>query len=339
MTRATINDVARLAEVSKKTVSRVLNQEPNVHTDTRQRVLDAMSHLNYRPSKQARGLASTQTYLVGLIYDNPNDSYIADIQQGCLDSCNELGYHLLIQPVEYNATTTSQQINMLITESQVDGLILTPPFSDDESILNLLEELKRPYIRIGGTFHDDRAAYITANDRTITRQLTDYLIYLGHQRIGFIKGHPDHPVAELRYQGYLQALDDHGLVPAEELIHEGKFDFRSAELAARKMLALKEPPTAIFASNDLMAAGVLKVAIQNNMQVPHELSVCGFDDSPISNHIWPSITTVRQPFVAIAHEACNQLIKQVKTKHIPEDQVHECDLMIRASTAPPGKKR
>jgi LacI family transcriptional regulator len=338
MARTTINDVARHANVSKKTVSRVLNQEPNVHIDTRQRVLDAMNELNYRPSKQARGLASTQSFLIALVYDNPNKSYIADIQQGCLDSCNELGYHLLIQPLNYASDDSRAHIRDLVVESEVDGLILTPPFSDNQQVLTLLDELQRPFVRIGGTFKDERAAYVTANDRKISHQLIDYLIYLGHKRIGFIKGHPDHPASDLRFNGYLQALEEHGITVAEELIHEGMFSFSEAEAATRKMLALDEPPSAIFASNDDMAAAVLKVASQNNIQVPHELSVCGFDDNPISNQIWPSITTIRQPMVTIAREASRRLIRQVKTKQPEEDVIFDCDLMIRASTAPPGKK-
>ena len=154
--------------------------------------VDAMEQLNYRPSKQARGLATTRSYLIGLIYDNPNKSYIAEIQEGCLESCTKMGYHLLIQPLDYQSGTCLDDIRYLVIDSQMDGLILTPPFSDDERILALLEELKRPFTRIGGTYHDQRAAYVTANDKKIAYQMTDYLIYLGHKHIGFIKGHPAH---------------------------------------------------------------------------------------------------------------------------------------------------
>lgn len=337
MTRATINDVAKAAEVSKKTVSRVLNQEPNVHLDTRQRVLDAMGKLNYKPSKQARGLASTQSYLIALIYDNPNKSYISNVQEGCLRSCNEFGYHLLIHPLDYDADDRAQDIKDLILDSQVDGIILTPPFSDNREILDLVADLNKPCVRIGGTVADDNSVYVTANDLSISKKMTRYLISLGHKRIGFIKGHPDHPASHLRFKGYANALAESGMETSNELICEGKFDFTSAEKACRKMLALKQPPTAIFASNDQMAAAVLKVASQSGLEVPHSLSVCGFDDSPISNYIWPSLTTVKMPIQQIATEASKYLMQRIKNHNLITNVVHECELVIRASTAPPGK--
>jgi len=339
MARATINDVANSAGVSKKTVSRVLNQEANVHLDTRQRVLDAMEQLNYRPSKQARGLATTRSYLIGLIYDNPNKSYISEIQEGCLESCTKMGYHLLIQPLNYQSGKCLDDIRYLVIDSQMDGLILTPPFSDDERILALLEELKRPFTRIGGTYHDTRAPHVTANDKKISFQMTDYLVHLGHKRIAFIKGHRDHSASELRYCGYLNALEEHGLSVQEQYVEEGGFEFQQAEKAARKLLSLKERPTAIFASNDQMAAAVLKVAEQNDIEIPHQLSVCGFDDAPISRYIWPSITTVRQPLRDIATCASLELIQGIKKNSgsLP-DHTFDCELKIRASTAPPGRR-
>ena len=338
MSRATINDVAREAHVSKKTVSRVLNQEPNVHLDTRQRVLDAMERLNYKPSKQARGLASTQSYLIALIYDNPNKSYISDVQDGCLTSCNEFGYHLLIHPLDYDAEDRAQDIKDLILDSQVDGIVLTPPFSDNREILDLIAELQKPCVRIGGTVADDNSVYVTANDLSIAKKMTKYLISLGHKRIGFIKGHPDHPASHQRYKGYANALAESGMETTDELICDGKFEFASAEKACRKMLSLDQPPTAIFASNDQMAAAVLKVASQSGVEVPHGLSVCGFDDAPISNYIWPSLTTVKMPIKQIAVEASRYLVQQIKNQNPITNVVHECELVIRASTAPPGKQ-
>ena len=338
MTRATINDVARVAEVSKKTVSRVLNQEPNVHLETRQRVLDAMNNLHYRPSKQARGLASTQSYLIGLIYDNPNKSYISDVQDGCLKSCNESGYHLLIHPTDYDAENRNQDIVDLITDSQVDGIVLTPPFSDNQSILSQIKELQIPCVRIGGTIDSPDSVYVTANDRSISRQLTNYLISLGHSRIGFIKGHPDHPASELRYRGYAEALAENGIASDKSIIQEGQFEFDCAEAVSRKMLAIEQRPTAVLASNDEMAAAVLKVASQKGLQVPHDLSVCGFDDAPVSNYIWPSLTTIKQPVSKISTQACRFLLQQIKQKSVPENVVYDCELIIRASTAPPGNQ-
>lgn len=343
MSKVTINVVAQHAGVSKKTVSRVLNDEPNVKESTKQRVKAVFEELGYRPSPVARGLATNQSFLIGLLYDNPNKSYVSDIQNGALSECKKFGYHLIIEPANHESEDLLSKVEKLWVESRLDGLILTPPFSDMEALLNMLDELKARYVRIGATklnrqkpegLKETRS--VISNDQQATYEITNYLISLGHSKIGFVKGHADHPVSEQRYQGYLQALEDNKLQLDLSLVETGQFDFKSGEEAGRRLLSRQELPTAILASNDYMAAGVFKVASQKRISVPHDLSVVGFDNAPISEYLWPSLTTVKQPIYEMAAKAASMLIDSAKPQKLETKPVRlESELVIRESTAPP----
>jgi len=331
----TINDVAKLAGVSKKTVSRVLNEEANVRESTRLVVMQAVESLGYKPNPQARGLASNQSFLIGLIYDNPNKSYVSDVQEGALTACEEHGYHLLIQPMIHDQNDVVDKIESLIYSSRLDGLILTQPFSDNKSLNTLLKKINLPYARIAPTEMMDDSLNVVCNDVESAYQMTRYLISLGHIKIGFIVGHPDHPVSQQRLNGYIKALQENKIEYDAKYVQQGFFDFNSGEDCARRLLSLEERPTAIFASNDYMAAGVLKVASQKQISVPHQLSVAGYDNAPISSYIWPALTTVKQPVTQQALMATTLLIQTIRKKMPEETTINlENKLIIRESTAP-----
>ena len=335
MQKITINDVAKHAGVSKKTVSRVLNDEPNVSETTKLKVRAIFEELGYRPSPQARGLATNQSYLIGLMYDNPNKSYVSDVQTGALEICDQKGYHLLIRPCEYESNSLLTDVANLLTNSRLDGLVLTPPFSDMYSLIEMLDQKQLPYVRIAPTIMTSHSPCVISNDIDAAFEMTRHLISLGHSKIGFIKGHPDHNVSEQRLVGYQRALAQSGILFAPELVQQGYFTFSSGEDSARKLLALPAPPSAIFASNDYMAAGVLKVAAQKNISVPHELSVAGFDNAPISSYIWPSLTTVKQPVRDMASQALRMLIETIRDTRLENNELYLKDeLILRNSTAP-----
>ena len=330
----TINDVAKHAGVSKKTVSRVLNNEPNVSQQTKDKVHQTFLELGYKPSSMARGLASNKSFLIGLIYDNPNKSYVVDVQEGALKVCNDQGYHLIIHPADHTCEQVYQEIQSFVMSSRLDGLVITPPFSDNKQLLTLLEKLDVPTVRVGATFEYAPHLSISTNDAEASYQMTKHLIELGHKLIAFIKGHPDHSVSELRYQGYKRAMDEHNIDIHPELIKTGDFSFESGEHTSVELLNNPEiRPTAIFASNDEMAAGVLKVAQQMKVRVPESLSVAGFDDTEIAIHLWPSLTTVRQPVRQMAEQAVSMLFNsfnennQLELNHELQDE-----LKLRAST-------
>ncbi len=334
--KATILDVAKLAEVSKKTVSRVLNKEPNVRKETVEKVEKAMAALDYRPSLSARSLASNRSYLIALLYDNPVAHYIVDVQSGVLDYCKSQGYSLIIQPCRYTDDAVLNTIDELVNQSNIDGFILTPPFSDMDTVTNCLEELNKPYVRIAPVNHETGSDCVYCDDYKSAYEMTQHLIDLKHQDIGFIIGHPDHSACQLRFDGYQQALKDNGLSVKDKLVAQGDNSFESGLRCAEQLLSLKQPPTAIFASNDEMAAGVVAIAHQRGWQIPSDLSIAGFDDNPIAAQIWPKLTTVRQPVNAMARGAAKMLISNLGNRseaiNNHQEQLLECDLVYRDST-------
>jgi len=336
--RPTIDDVARLAGVSIKTVSRVFNRAPNVRPTTRENVLAAADNLNYRPNLSARQLASNLTYVVGMLYDQPKIfDYIAEVQYGALQVCRQSGYNLLINPCRADSPDLIRELIGL--HHQVDGFIVLQPLSDVDSLNRLLLENNIPCVRVSqrpfGGF-----PWISVADEDAADDMTEYLLQLGHRRIGFIVGHPDHGQSHDRLAGYRRALKRHDIDFNEDLVEQGCFDYESGCSCARNLLSSTPPPTAIFASNDAMAMGVLTVAHEMGLDVPRELSVAGFDDSPLAQHSWPPLTTVGQPIAEVARLATEELMNQLQGRS--EGDSHHClaaELVLRASTARPPLNR
>ena len=208
--KVTIHDVARMSGVSIKTVSRVLNREPNVKADTRDRVQEAVAALNYRPNISARSLAGSKAYLIGVFFDNPSPAYVTDVQLGAIGRCRTEGYHLIVEPLDSEGDVEEQVAPMLAT-LRMDGVILTPPVCDDVRVLAVLDAEGVPYVRLSPDRDLDRSAYVRMDDMAAAYEMTAHLIKLGHKDIAFIKGHPDHGAAHLRYDGYAKAMADHGL--------------------------------------------------------------------------------------------------------------------------------
>lgn len=340
MAKATIDDVAELAGVSIKTVSRVVNKEPNVRPETRDKVLSAIAELDYRPNLSARSLAGNRSYVLGLLYGNPSANYVIDIQEGVLSICRPQGYDLLIHPCNHRDENLTKEIVDMIHQKRIDGLILTPPLSDNLSVVNALKSISIPFVRVAPTGNKDVCPYVETNDEEASYDMTCQLIAMGHKRIGFIRGHPDHLAVSLRYDGYKAALIENNIDLTEDLIEQGFNSFESGETCANKLLQKKPRPTAIFAANDDMAAGVMMVAHQNGIKIPDELSVVGFDDTPVAHQLWPSLSTVRQPIQQMAKKATDLLLKQLRGKDVqlPASMLSS-SLIMRESTGPAPKKK
>jgi LacI family transcriptional regulator len=189
---ATIYDVARAAAVSIKTVSRVLNGEPNVRPQTRQRVMESAAALRYRPSLSARSLAGARSYLLGLLFDNPSPAYVAEVQSGLTARCREAGYHLVVEPVSCESPDVASVVEALTGALRMDGLVLTPPVCDAAAVLDVLDSIGMPYVRIAPWGDVGRGARVAMDDRRAAYEMTDHLLELGHRDIGFIRGHPRH---------------------------------------------------------------------------------------------------------------------------------------------------
>lgn len=328
----TIKDVASNAGVSIKTVSRVVNKESGVSIKTRDKVQAAIKTLGYTPNHSARGLAGKKSYLLGLLYDNPSAAYVLALQAGVLLQCEADGYDLLIHPCSGNAHTLIDDIVSLVKRSRIDGLILTPPLSDYKQLIKALDDNGVKFVRVS-PLKEHHSSYVISNEIDAVKSLIRYLISLGHRDIGFITGQPDHAASHWRLRGFKEAMQEANLPISDVYIQQGDFSFESGERCARSMLELASKPTAIFASNDYMAAGVIKVARQMNMSIPRDISIAGFDDAPVASQLWPPLTTIKQPVDKLAAMAAKQLISQIRAE--PNQIITEqfaCELVIRGTT-------
>ena len=304
----TIKDVSNHADVSIKTVSRVINNEENVADATKHKVLASIKKLGFSPNKSAQSLRSKRSYMIALIYDNPNKSYLADIQNGILQVCKKSGYNLILQECDYEDKDLSNSIIDFVESFNIDGLIVTPPLSDKDDFLNNLKLANIQYSIIAQSTKKASSSYVSSNDYDASYEMTEKIISLGHKKIGFIKGHEMHLASSLRFNGFISAMDEHSLERNFNWIIQGDFSFESGFQAGKKIFSLAEQPTAIFASNDSMAAGLMKSAQMKKILIPDELSIIGFDDSPIAQQLWPSLSTVRQPINEMAIHAAKLLI-------------------------------
>jgi LacI family transcriptional regulator len=306
--RATINDIARLASVSKKTVSRVINQSPFVKEETRARIDAVIQQIGYHPDPQARGLAFRRSFLIGLVYDNPNAQYIVNIQDGALDALRGSGFELVVHPCDRRSDDFVPGVRRFVERQKLHGVILLPPVAEDQGLVKALQELDCAYVRVASVKLDNAAHLVMSNDREAAMEVGKYLESLGHQRIGLIAGPTQYRSAHERQTGFVTALQQRGVKLAPEYIVEGNYTFDSGVVCAEALLARNPRPTAIFACNDEMAAGVYKAAYRLGIRIPEELSVVGFDDSPLASRLWPSLTTVRLPIRDMGRLAASKLL-------------------------------
>ncbi len=329
--RANIRDVADRAGVSVKTVSRVLNDHKYVGAATRLKVEAAMSDLDFRPSVAARILAGTKSGQIALIYDNHSPYYMNRIQLGCWQRCQAEGLRLLAQPVDVTDPDIGSAVRGLVRETHVDGVILSSPVTDCRAVLEALELLDVPFVRISPGCNHALTSSVFMDDAQAADDITTHLVNLGHRRIGFIQGHANHAASHDRLLGYRRGLERGGIAVRDDYLRAGSFDFDSGVAAAGALLDLPSPPTAIFASNDDMAAGVLSVAHDRGIDVPRTLSVAGFDDTTLARMVWPTLTTIHQPMSELAAAATGLLLESGPTQHVRLPH----QLIIRGSTSRP----
>lgn len=333
MARVRIEDVAAEAGVSMKTVSRVLNEEPNVSDATRERVRAVVERLQYRPHPSARVLAGRRSYLVAMLYDNPSSNYLMEVELGVLDACQAQHYNLMLAPLVYDAKDIVSKVESLVLQSRLDGVVLTPPITDDAALLARLDELDIPWSSISPREANRRVGVIV-DERSAVVEMIAHLAGLGHRRIAHIQGHPAHGASEWRRTGYIDGLEHVGIACDPALVVEGGFSYDSGFAATNHLLDLPDPPTAIFAANDDMAAGAIGAICERGMSVPADVSVCGFDDTPIARHIYPSLTTVRQPTREMGRLAGLELLKVIRDRGEGGMVTVPYTLQLRRSTGP-----
>jgi LacI family transcriptional regulator len=335
--RATINDVARLAKVSKKTVSRVINNSPNVREDTRERVNAVIARVNFRPTPQARSLAFRKSFILSMIYDNPNAQYIVTMQASVLERLRGTGIELVVHPCDRKSPDFLQGLRDFIEVQRPLGAVILPPLSENAELLSLMEEYETPFVRITARPGDPGSALaeghqVVSKDRPACRAAAEHLIALGHTRIGFISGPAGYASTVERKAGFFEGLGAAGIDLPGACKVEGAYTFDSGYRAACQLLDAAERPTAIFASNDEMATGVYRAALERGLKIPGDLSLIGFDDSPIASWISPPLTTVRMAISEMGRSAADCLLSDDDERLVEL----EASLIVRGSTAAPG---
>jgi len=335
---ATIKDVAAQAGVSVMTVSRVLNGERYVSQDKRERVMAAVEALEFRRNPSARGLPGKRTYVLALVTGVVAD-YAAAIERGAIRRCRQDGYHLAVAAIDPELGDDAEAMRRLIASLPADGLILLAPLSNDPAVLDVLDARGKPYVRVAPDNRLERSPSVRMDEVAAAQAVTEHLLDLGHRRIGFVRGPPEHGGSARRQRGYLDALARRGVARDETLMRDGDFSFLSGLEAGRALLAMEDRPTAVFASNDAMALGVMSAAAQAGLTAPHQLAVAGFDDTEIAHQAWPALTTIRQPAEAMGEAAAELLIARIGQEpgySAVEVRLLDYALIVRGSTCPKG---
>ena len=317
------------------TVSRVLSGDAKVRDETRRRVQEAIAKLGYSPNIAARNLAKAATVHIGLLYNNPSAAYMNELLVGVLEQSSRAGCQVLLE--KCGARNERSVIRKLLDDG-VGGLILPPPLSESKAALETLRTAQVPFILVSTGGAADSGLSVRIDDFEAAAAMTRHLLSLGHRDIGFITGAANHTASAERHSGFVAALAQRGLVPRPEWVKQGLFTYRSGLEAAEALLGGARRPSAIFASNDDMAAGAIAVAHRLRLDVPGDITVVGFDDTPIATTIWPALTTIRQPVSAIASKAIEMLLEEIRLRAgggtlAPRQQILDFTLVKRESSA------
>lgn len=327
----TIKDIAKLAGVSKATVSRVLNNSKPVSEDIRKRVMAVIEETQYQPSQVARSLINKETKLIGVIIPDVSNSVFSKIIQGVEEEAIKHGYNVLLCNSRYDEDVETAYLDIL-RDKEVDGLIYHG-FKYSEAFEEKLHQLKKPTVMIGIGPMKREMPVIMIDNKKAAFEATQYLIELGHERIGMIHGPLDDPFAGgARYKGYCKALRESDLKVDEELIVGGHYKLRDGYEAMNHILEAEKLPTAVFCANDEMAIGAIKCTIDHGLKVPDDISFVGFDNIDIAGIYSPSVTTIAQPFREKGISAIQVLMKLINEETVAPKTVHEHKLVVREST-------
>lgn len=331
----TLEDVARLAGVSRSTVSRVINDHPNVRSEVRERVWQVIREIGYQPHAAARSLVTNRTQIIGVIIPEAvttvfTDPYFPLLLRGATEACNAHQYQLMLSL--FTAHADQQEMYQRILRSgYLDGVIVASTSLNDPLIPNLLHD-GIPFVSVG-RYPDERVHYVDVDNIGGARMAVEHLIRLGHRRIATITGPLDMIAGQDRLTGYRQALEARGIPLEEELIVEGEFTESSGMAGMQRLLPAS--PSAVFVASDMMAIGALKALRQADRQIPQDIALVSFDDIPIASAIEPALTTVRQPIERLGSMAVEVLLSVLEASSEEEAPAHRIvlptELVIRDS--------
>ncbi|WP_234989526.1 LacI family DNA-binding transcriptional regulator [Brevundimonas sp. SH203] len=324
----TMGDIARLAGVSPMTVSRVVNGDARVRDATREKVEAVIRQTGYVPDPAARILARAGGGRIGLLYANPSNAYLAEVLSGALDGARSVGLLLLIEPSRAGAPDEEREAVRRLAAGGAHGVIVPPPLGESDATLDAIARSGMKAVVLAAPVHRDDLISLRVDDRAAAEEMTRHLLDLGHRRIGFVEGRLDQSASADRRQGAQDAVD--AVEGASLLVQPGDFTYRSGFEAGRRLMDLPQRPTAVFASNDDMAAGVLAAVHASGLSTPGDISVAGFDDTYLAASVWPTLTTIRQPVAEMARTAAVILGRG----EAPDEPVAH-GFIVRESTAAP----
>ena len=338
----TIKHVAAEAGVSLQTVSRVINNEPNVRPALQARVNAAVAKLGYVPSIAARRLGGSRSYLLLALNDRDRTiqgwrsgegtDWVDQMLLGGILKCAEFNYRMVLELVDTRSAQVERAVDAAISSLGPDGVILTPPHSDNPAITNLLLRQGLPFARVGSMTRSDGYA-VSMDDAHAAEAATEHLLDLGHRRIGFITGSQEYALSGARLQGHRRALERRGLGLDPQLIGPGDFSYESGVAATERFCDMSDRPTALIASSDQMALAALRVAGRRGLSVPEQLAIVSFDDTPIVRFSHPPLTAVVQPIAAMVAEAAHLLIRcKAGEAELPDLTVLPFGFAVRGST-------
>ena len=311
----TISDVAATAGVSPMTVSRVINGEANVRAATRDLVNAAIQQLGYAPNRAARSLAGAEELRIGLLYSNPSAAYLSEFLVGGLEQASRGNLQLIVEQCEIDDHEVKAAEHLV--RIGIDGVILPPPLCDSQPVIEVLQKAGVPMVVVASGKPPAEISAVSIDDERAAFDMTCHLAKLGHRRIGFIQGNPNQTASARRLDGYKRGLEQCGIAYDPDMVVDGLFTYRSGLDAAERLLDQKEPPSAIFAANDDMAAAAVAVAHRHGLDVPGDVTVCGFDDTPLATTIWPELTTIHQPIRDMSKAAMELLAGEIRARRGP----------------------
>src|ERR1700733_4349546 len=314
----TIADVAAYAGFAPMTVSRVINGENNVRRETREAVQAAIAKLKYSPNLAARTLAGAEQVRLGMLYSNPSAAFLSEFLVGSLEQARLSHVQLVVEKCDVDAH--EDEVVRELLASGVDGIILPPPLCDSKRIHAVLTKAGALAVAVASASPRAGLLAVRIDDHAAAVAMTRHILSLGHTRIGFIIGNPDQTASAQRLAGYKAALAEVDIPADSSLIRQGLFTYRSGLKAAEQLLSLAKPPTAIFASNDDMGAATVTVAHRHHLDVPKDLTVCGFDDTEFSRSIWPELTTIHQPIADMSRAAVDLLVRKIRARRAGKDE-------------------
>ena len=340
-TAPTISDVAATAGVSPMTVSRVINGEANVRAATRDLVNAAIQQLGYAPNRAARSLAGAEELRIGLLYSNPSAAYLSEFLVGGLDQASRANLQLMVEQCDIDAHEVKAAEHLI--RIGIDGVILPPPLCDSGPVIDVLRAAGVPMVVVASGKPPADISAVSIDDERAAFDMTCHLAKLGHRRIGFIEGNPNTTASARRLDGYKRGLERSAIELDPQLIAEGLFTYRSGLDAAERLLDIKDPPSAIFAANDDMAAAAVAVAHRHGLDVPGDITVCGFDDTPLATTIWPELTTIHQPIRDMSKAAMELLAGEIRSRRgpvrpAPKHMLLDYTFVRRQSDAAPRRR-